>query len=383
MSRMCVPACGRTRSATPPASVISTTAVHTAGSRSAVEATTTPATSPASPRSRLRVGARRPSVSDSSSTTTSSVGPDRPARRTGERSNRSRGPAAFRRASTMAVDRSGWCGQQPTGAGGVAGVGQPLRPVPVGRGLDAGEDHHRQVGGPVEGGRLAHERAGDRQRRRPVTHDADHPASRQVERDGAAGQRRRLVEQGGQRLGRVCGLQRGRLGHRDAPGHVADTGAEVQEVGVAGSTLPQRHAGQLDPAHDLGRIGVGERSPAALVVGRRVQPVGELGELAGEPLALAPLGPPALALGVDGARDAHDGREPGEQQELGVAHDEVHHPGEDQRRDDADERQRHLALARVRRLGPRDVGRGHGGRAGRGGRLNGMVPAGPVCRRGS
>ena len=101
ISRMCVPACGRTRSATPPASVISTTAEHTAGSRSAVEATTTPATSPASPRSRLRVGARRPSVSDSSSTTTNSVGPtSRPP--DGERSNRSRGPAALRRASTMA-----------------------------------------------------------------------------------------------------------------------------------------------------------------------------------------------------------------------------------------------------------------------------------------
>ncbi len=102
------PACGSVSSAPPSGSTMSTTVVHTAGKRSTVEAMTMPATRPASPRSRLRVGARRPSVSDSSSTTTSSVGP------TGRFSPpwrscpwRSRGPAARSRDSARRVDSSG------------------------------------------------------------------------------------------------------------------------------------------------------------------------------------------------------------------------------------------------------------------------------------
>ena len=68
------PTWGSVRSAPPSGSVISITVVHTAGNRSTVGAMTTPATRPPSPRSRPRVGARRPSVSDSSSTTASIVG---------------------------------------------------------------------------------------------------------------------------------------------------------------------------------------------------------------------------------------------------------------------------------------------------------------------
>ena len=271
--------------------------------------------------------------------------------------------------------------QQPTGAGGVAGVGQPLGPVPVGRRLDAGEHHHRQVGRPVEGGRLAHERAGDRQRRRPVPHDADDAASRQVERHRAAGQRRRLVEQGGERLGGVCGLQR-TARSRGAPGHVADTGAEVQEIGVAGPALPQRHARQLDAAHDLGRIGVGERSPAALVVGRRPQPVGQLGQLAGEPLALAPLDRRPLRLASTAPAMPMTGVSPANSRNWALP------------------MTRYITPAKISGVitpmsdsgtlpwpvfgdSGREMSGGGTGRAGRGGRLNGMVPAGPVCRRGS
>jgi hypothetical protein len=87
---------------------MSTTVVHTAGSRSAVEAMTMPATAPASPRSSERVGALRPSVSDSSSTTTSSGGPvGLSSRRTDRMPSRSLGALALIRASTMRVDRSG------------------------------------------------------------------------------------------------------------------------------------------------------------------------------------------------------------------------------------------------------------------------------------
>ena len=104
------PLCGRARSARPSGSVISMTVVHTAGSRSTVEATTMPATNPPSPRSRLRVGALRPSVSDSSSTTTSSVGPTA----CSERSARSRAPAGLSWASTRRVDSSAsWDSSRP------------------------------------------------------------------------------------------------------------------------------------------------------------------------------------------------------------------------------------------------------------------------------
>ena len=99
------PCWGSVRSARPSGSVISMTVVHTAGSRSTVEAITTPATRAPSPRSRLRVGALRPSVSDSSSTTTTTVGPTARS----ERSARSRPPAGHRCASTRRVDSSGSC----------------------------------------------------------------------------------------------------------------------------------------------------------------------------------------------------------------------------------------------------------------------------------
>ena len=181
------PRWGRLRSAPPSGSVSSTTVVHTAGRRSTVEAMTMPATGPASPRSRVRVGALRPSVSDSSSTTTSRVGPTGRAAAGGAAARPVAAAAALRRASTSRVDSSGSSDSRRPDPAGVAGVGQPLGPVPRPR---AASGRARTITGRSAGPcRAAAWHSSERARasgRGAVADDADHPAVRQVDRHGAA-----------------------------------------------------------------------------------------------------------------------------------------------------------------------------------------------------
>ena len=379
-SRGCAsPTWGSVRSATPPGSVTSTTVVHTAGSRSAVEATTMPATSPASPRSRLRVG--RPAalgqrlVVDHDQQRRADR---RTAARRAARAGRA-GPAALSRASTMAVDSSASAGQQAARRRWRRGCGAATWPSPSRRpAADAGEDHHRQVGRAVQRRRLADQRPGHGQGRRPVADDADDPAARQVERarrcPGSVDASSSSV---GQRLGRL-GRSSRRLGHR-RPARArrrrrrAGAGSRGRRAGApTASRWAARRGARSRPDRGGRRLGGGARrrrrlgSWSASSASSRANRSRSLRSVFCDPCAWRRWRPPMPMTGESMANSRN----------WALLHDLEHDPGEDQRRDDADERQRHLALPGWRAA--RGAGRSGGGTgsAGRGGRLNGMVPAG-------
>ena len=184
------PRWGRRRSAPPSGSVISTTVVHTAGSRSAVEAIDDaghrPGLAPQQVAGRRLAALGQRLVVDHDEQRRA----DRPARPAARRSARSRAAApALSRASTRRVDSSGSCDSMRPDAAGVAGVGQPLGPVPR-RPRPRRRPGPSSAGRPGRGGPPPGTRS-DRasgQGRRPVADDADHPAPRQV--DAAPGRRR-------------------------------------------------------------------------------------------------------------------------------------------------------------------------------------------------
>ena len=256
--------------------------VHTAGSRSSVAAMTMPATGPAPPRSSVRTGARRPSVSDSSSTTTNRVGPlARPALIR-------RGPVRLR--LQPALDQSGSTARdRRTAAGrsrrrgrgcGAATWSSPSRRL-VGSGPARRSAGRRGRGGPPPGRRSdrASARAGPRRRRgRRHPRPSSRPR-RQPGQDAAVLHGRLVSSSGASCLDLFDG---GR------PRHVAETGPEPQEVGMVGRRSHRRMLGSSNPAHHFGRVGMGP--PAAdLLVDHDVETLGpELGELPGEALVLPP-----------------------------------------------------------------------------------------------
>ena len=192
-----------------------------------------PATSPASPRSRLRVGARRPSVSDSSSTTTRTVGP------TGGRPPAGGRPLTGPRGPEPALGQPGrqlGVGRQHAArSAGVAGVGQPFGPIPSAA-ARACEDHDRQVGRAVQRRRLAQQRAGERQRRaRSPTMPTTPPADRSTGTGRPPAFAAVEAPRPARRAWRRCGVARS----PGAPAHGAHAGPQQQEVAVA---RPRSHS---------------------------------------------------------------------------------------------------------------------------------------------
>ena len=224
----------------PSASCSVTTAVQTAGSRSAVGASTMPATGPAAPRSRARAGrapARR--AASRASTTTSVVG-----------------PAGGSPAGAAGLLRVGGVGEQPVqqvralgrrrrrGTGPapvqVPGVRQPLRPVPVAPAVVVGEQGHPHVGRSGLHRRLAQQPPRQRQRGRAVAHDADHPAVGQVDGDRDVGQHRVPVEDRRDVVG-VPPVATGAAGLVElrGPADVAEADPEAQQVGGEARVAPR------------------------------------------------------------------------------------------------------------------------------------------------
>jgi hypothetical protein len=202
--------------------------------------------------------------------------------------------------------------------GGVAGVGQPLQPLPVRKcvGWDRGQD--LDVVGGVEGGELAEHGAGERAR--PVGRTGDGQDAEMAQGDGHRGVGEPLGS-GDELLGRlqelgvVLGQWAGR-GVQSQPGGQGDgapTDAVGEEVVVAGAALPQP-VGPVDQRPEPGQVGVQVLGRCQLV--RRPLPglgrhAGEMGQVA-VPLATAgPAGGAALDQAEPKAQRHRDDRHPG------------------------------------------------------------------------
>ena len=151
----------------------------------------------------------------------------------------------------------------PGGAAGIAGVREPLDPVPVLAALGLGQHRDRQIGGAVQHRRLAQQRPGEAERLPALADDPDDATLGQGHLD------RRQLEPavlGEHDLG--LGPGGVAIGEPRAERHLAVTGREGEEVPVKRTPLPQPRVRSGGAAGDLGEVR--ERRAAA----RRAPPPG-------------------------------------------------------------------------------------------------------------
>lgn len=248
-----------------------------------------------------------------------------------------------------------------------ARVGQPLGPVPFGRTVRRAEHTELQVGRAVVDGRLAQQGPCQPQRGAAVTDDADDPALAEVGRDGGARQHGVARDHLADPLV-LRGSRQGRI-----PRGVARAHPEMEEVLMAGASLPQPGRGATRPPQGLGGIR-GEPVPAVHLLADG--PLQLLPELA-EALLELPVGGGLLLLGLPSGGQPvarhHHRAEQHEQREARVPVDHDQGPGHHERHHQGDDVEGPATRALRRRLGWSDAA-GTAGQSPSGWSVEGHLP---------